>query len=91
MTDDQLNTLAAAFARSNMGHRISDFSKLTFKNLDSAVCRICGDLIENDDHYDMFLEEAEMWKSILQDECSLQEYRISSPDVFKACGVGHDN
>jgi len=64
--------LAALFARSNMGQPIDNIAPLTpkmreYKNkrggdlLDDTVSDLCQELIENDEHYDIFIGEARMW------------------------------
>jgi hypothetical protein len=89
MTDNQLNLLAATFARSNMGFPIEDFSELVFvtKTLSTAVERVCGEFVEKDEHFDSFMEEARGWKELLLSDVERAKYRRSSPHVFEACGV----
>lgn len=89
MTDNQLNLLAAAFARSNMGLPMENFFRRSegYVSLEEAVYDVCGGFMEADEHEEIFIEEAKMWLSILRDESQLQAYRKSSPHVFAACGV----
>lgn len=91
LTDMQLDVLAAMFARSNMGHGVPEAWKLRGlltpaprwnPNLGSMVGNLCGDLMESDEHFDMFLDEAKMWRRILKKKSELEAYRKSSPDLF---------
>lgn len=82
----RINILSAAFARSNMGHSLSP-QIAQMKEPDSlygAVLRVCADLIESDEHSDLFLEEATAWKDLLQTSEGLARYRSYSPHVFAA-------
>lgn len=61
--------LAAVAARSNMGHAtdVRGIRRLRFagmrpvEGLDDAVLPYCADLIENKEHEDIFMEEAQGW------------------------------
>lgn len=88
MTDPELNLLAALFARSNMGHELVPplFRDLP-QTVSEAVSQTCVDLIENDEHYDLFMEEAAAWRKSLASEEVRERYRKSSPHVFKAAGL----
>lgn len=60
--------LAALFARSNYGHSLDDVPKPILSDrmeLSDMVDHVCGPLCESDEHYDMFLEEAERWDASL--------------------------
>lgn len=71
MDDKELTILAAAFARSNLGFEfpdISDLSRLLKRpkvTLIDAVLFFCQKYMEGDDHYDMFVKEAQGWKKRL--------------------------
>lgn len=64
----ELATVAAVFARSNMGKDLPkvDDVRRTIKNvhtdLEEAVMTFCGDYMESDEHYQFFMDEAKMWK-----------------------------
>jgi hypothetical protein len=56
--------LAAAAARSNYGMQVGDWEQKcsqSAKSLNNAVGSMFNDLIESEDMFDSFLEEAEMW------------------------------
>ncbi len=59
--------VAGIFARTNMGQSMPERDEvqraLTAKiyNLDTFVVWFCQDLMESDDHYDLFMGEAQMW------------------------------
>ena len=61
------NILAALMARRNMGHGMpsrDETRHLVYRenvSLDNAVQVFCMNLIESDEHYDMFMEEAQAW------------------------------
>lgn len=63
---------AAAFARSNIiGAPTRENVQWCIKHntdLGSAVCTMCGDLIESDEMEKMFQEEAESWHTNLKNE-----------------------
>jgi hypothetical protein len=67
MTNQQAIVLAAIFARSNMGHgespewRIKGLMANPKITLSDAVLSCCGDLMETDEHQQMFEEEARGW------------------------------
>jgi hypothetical protein len=67
LTGREITVLSAWFARSNMGQerskrkdveRLLNIGRLT---LDGAVTALCGDLMESDEHYEMFMTEARSW------------------------------
>lgn len=56
--------LAALYARSNYGHSVDDVPKPLLHpsmELSDLVDHVCGPLCESDEHYDMFLGEAQSW------------------------------
>lgn len=67
---------AAMFARTNMGQSMPDADMIRRyrtaakhgTSLSAMVNMVCGDFIENDDHADMFLDEADMWKHQLRND-----------------------
>lgn len=65
--ESQLNVVAALFARGNMGQLQPSVGEIkrAFGNekatLNDAVEMLCQQFMENDEHYDIFLEEAKGW------------------------------
>lgn len=74
MPDPDLIVWAALFARTNMGQSMPDADMIRRyrtaakhgTGLSAMVNMVCGDFIENDEHADMFFEEAQMWKQQLR-------------------------
>lgn len=76
ITAHELPVLAAVLARSNMGQALPD--RLEVESLlrgthrgdpvsiGAAVAQLCQQFMENDEHYDMFVKEAEWWASSLR-------------------------
>ena len=70
MPNSDLIVWAAMFARTNYGHSMPDGDRIRRyrisakhgASLSAMVNMVCGDYIETDDHYDMFVEEAESWR-----------------------------
>lgn len=82
----QLNVVAAHFARTNMGQSECSVGllrrMLTDKDmsLGSAVNVICGEFIESQEHYHIFMSEARAW---------LKEKRIKTLESVKAVWPDH--
>jgi len=74
LTEKDIIILAAMFARSNMGmERASDnhvrrLKECRFLHLEDAVSDLCSQFIETDEHYDIFVEEAQGWVDYLKKE-----------------------
>jgi len=73
LTEREVLVLSAFFALTNMGQRppereevkrLLDESDTRWKlTLDGAVTSLCQQFMESDEHYDIFMGEAKMWKS----------------------------
>jgi len=71
LTPREVIVLSAFFARSNMGQGKADRSEVERllnddryqPDLDSAVTSLCQQFMESDEHYNIFMGEAKMWKS----------------------------
>ena len=69
LSDNDFIVWAAMFARTNMGHNFPSPADIRrFRTaakhgtkLEAMVNLVCGDLIEDDAHYRMFLSEARGW------------------------------
>lgn len=69
MTEADRNVWAACFARTNYGHSLptaDDMRRLraaakSGSALSALVNMTCADLMETDEHYEMFRDEAQSW------------------------------
>lgn len=70
LSENERVLLAAVFARTNMGQsapakdtirRMMSSAEQYGTNLDSAISSICADIMESDEHYKMFMQEAKGW------------------------------
>lgn len=82
MDKSKVNVIAAMLARGNMGMPDPDLYEVTSakseKNitLDSAVVGFCQQFMESDDHYDLFMGEAEGFVAILNSRPEEESARV---------------
>lgn len=88
MTGPELNILAAMFARSNYGQppaadtTVQWMRKHQPHSLSQAVDSLMSDVVEDDEQFGMFLDEAKSWAKSLKKKSELGAYQKSSPHVF---------
>lgn len=76
MSDADRIVWSAIFARTNMGQLMPDAYMISRyriaakhgTDLGAMVNMVCGDYMESDEHYDMFLDEAKSWEAYLHDK-----------------------
>lgn len=93
ITRSQVCLLAAIAARSNYGHGLPSedvlvrLRKSTNLTVGEAVTNVCSNIIETDDHYDMFMEEATSWKMRI-DRDGIEDFQKHWPDLWAAMTGG---
>lgn len=86
MTPEQLNVIAAIFARSNTGmplptvEEVRHLLSLKKNSLSGCVMYLCQQYMESDDHQEMFEDEAKGWRKgkKIQD---LETIKKTWPDI----------
>lgn len=76
MSKADVTVWAAVFARTNYGHSMPSTHEMRQyrtaakhgTSLAAMVNLVCGDIVENDDHYTMFANEARGWETTLSDK-----------------------
>jgi hypothetical protein len=71
MTEADRVVWSAVFARTNYGHELPSAQDMRRyrtaarhgTQLPAMVNMVCADLMESDDHYEMFLDEAKSWQT----------------------------
>lgn len=85
LPDGKLCRLAAAFAMSNMGHKVPEdiarppFGHGPYVSPEGQIDQWAGHLMETDEHEDIFHGEAEMWYDTLSKQSTEEVLRIHSP------------
>jgi hypothetical protein len=89
LSEKDIIILAAMFARSNMGmerasdNRVRRLKDCKFLHLEDAVSDLCQEFMENDEHYDIFVEEAQGWVDYLKNEPRASEIHKDLFEQYK--------